>query len=107
MRWLQTEFGGLVWLPFALLGLMLCIGYAILRFQQDRKKRKRRREFMDFESSKPEPKPGTLEAELREEFELARKKGEHEALDLPPEEREKQERIRQALEEESERQEPS
>jgi len=56
----ETEFGGLPWFSYAVLFLVLLIGYVILRFQQARGQKKKR--------SRPLEQRTALELELQAEI---------------------------------------
>ncbi|MBI5154462.1 hypothetical protein HZA57_04420 [Candidatus Poribacteria bacterium] len=62
---LETEYGGFVWLPYAILGFLMCVGYIIWRRGAD--KRRREKGLL----ARPGRKPPSLETELQEEIQAA------------------------------------
>lgn len=105
----EAEFGGVLWLSFALLGLSLTIGFAVLAYLRDKKSRKARK----LEDQIPRGRARTVEEELAAEVAAARARlgtgidpipteEEEEGdgvLDLSPEEKARREEIRRLNEE--------
>ncbi|MBX3729227.1 MAG: hypothetical protein KF858_08580 [Candidatus Sumerlaeia bacterium] len=91
----ENEFGGIVWLPFALLGLVLCVGYVVWRMLEARGRARR---------AERAPRGDRLERELTEQLRRARgeigeDKREEGVLEPPQAERERVEALRRAAEE--------
>ncbi len=87
-----SEFGGDALLPFAILGFVMTVGYVVWTWQRA-KARRRSENFVP-------PRRNTLEDELRAELDAVRAEESAAdagtmALDLSPEERERQRRIRE------------
>ena len=98
---LNTDFGGDLLLPFAILGFVMTVGYVVWSWQRAKAKRGNAEDFV------PVAKHNTLEDELRSELDAIRddpseeSEDEDVALDLPPEERERQQRIRAMAEDDA------
>lgn len=69
----ETEFGGLMWFTYAVLALMLLVGYSIWRVQQAKRKKRERWE-------PPADRRTALERELQAEIDAAEKRGPIKAL---------------------------
>jgi flagellar biosynthesis/type III secretory pathway M-ring protein FliF/YscJ len=88
----ESEFGGVLWLPFALLGLVLCVGYVVWRVLEARGRTRR---------AERAARGDRLERELAEQLRRARA-GTHEeepeegVLEPPRAERERLEALRRA-----------
>lgn len=101
------EFGGSVWLPYAILGVLLCIGYLFWRLlgggasgsaeQGPRPRSQLERELQaEIDAVRDRSRPSDGGAEGTADSEGAPEKTDA-ALDLPAEERRKQEEIRRHL----------
>ncbi|MDK2971922.1 MAG: hypothetical protein PWP23_1677 [Candidatus Sumerlaeota bacterium] len=104
----ETEFDGVIWLPFVLLGLSLTIGFAVLAFLRDKKNKKARK----LEEQIPRGRARTVEEELASEVAAARarlgtaidpiptdEEDDDAVLDLSAEEKARREEIRRLNEE--------